>query len=85
MAPNDADRNLLFGTLALQMDFISREALIAATAAWLRDKSRPLDRILLDQGALSAESHALLEPLVCRHLTSHGGDPSGPRLWRDPG
>jgi hypothetical protein len=29
-----ADRNLLFGILALQLDFISRKALIAAMNAW---------------------------------------------------
>ena len=30
-----ADRNLLFGILALQMDFISRDALVAAMHAWV--------------------------------------------------
>jgi hypothetical protein len=29
-----ADRNLLFGILAVQMDFASRDALIAAMSAW---------------------------------------------------
>ena len=29
-----ADRNLLFGVLALQMDFITREALLSAMQAW---------------------------------------------------
>jgi hypothetical protein len=33
-----ADRNLLFGILALQMDFISREALIQGTHAWVLNK-----------------------------------------------
>jgi len=32
MARVNADRNLLFGVLALQLDFISREALIAAAS-----------------------------------------------------
>ena len=44
MAKADADRNLLFGVLAMQMDFVSREDLIAAVSAWVLDKSRPLDR-----------------------------------------
>ena len=30
-----SDRNLLFGVLALQMDFLSRDALIAAMHAWI--------------------------------------------------
>jgi serine/threonine-protein kinase len=71
----DADRNLLFGVLAMQMDFVSREALIAAVSAWALDKSKPLDQVLVEQGALSPEERALLEPLIRRHLERHGGDP----------
>jgi len=40
MSPS-ADRNLLFGILALQMDFISREQLISAMHAWVLDKGKP--------------------------------------------
>lgn len=35
-----SDRNLLFGIIALQMDFIKREQLVAATSTWLTDKTR---------------------------------------------
>jgi hypothetical protein len=56
-----ADRNLLFGILALQMDFISRNALITAMHAWVLDKGKPLSQILLDQDALGADEHELLE------------------------
>ena len=38
-----ADRNLLFGILALQMDFIGRDALIAAMNAWVLDKAKSLN------------------------------------------
>ena len=41
-----ADLNLLFGILALQMDFVTRDALIAAMHAWVLDKDKPLGRIL---------------------------------------
>ncbi len=70
-----ADRDLLFGVLAMQMDLISREQLIAAVTAWIQNKSRPLDRILLDQGAMIPEGHSLLVPLVLKHLEKHGDDP----------
>jgi serine/threonine protein kinase len=70
-----ADRNLLFGILALQMDFISRDALIAAMNAWVLEKTKPLGQILVEQGALESDAHALLEPLVKKHLAMHGGDP----------
>ena len=57
MGNSNADRNLLFGIVAMQMDFISREALIAAVSAWVQDKSKPLDDILVDQGALPQDAH----------------------------
>jgi hypothetical protein len=69
-----SDRNLLFGILALQMDFVSRDALIQAMNAWVLEKSKPLGQILQEQGALMAADHALLESLVERHLQLHGGD-----------
>jgi tetratricopeptide (TPR) repeat protein/tRNA A-37 threonylcarbamoyl transferase component Bud32 len=70
-----ADRNLLFGILALQMDFISREALIRAMNAWVLEKAKPLGQVLREQAALDADTHALLEALVQRHLALHGDDP----------
>src|SRR5437879_3662540 len=71
--PN-ADRNLLFGILALQMDFLARDALIAGMNAWVLDKAKPLGQILLEQGALAAADRDMLEGLVRRHLERHGGD-----------
>src|SRR5450432_1785558 len=44
MPKSTTDRNLLFGILALQMDFISRDALIVAMNAWVLEKSKPLGR-----------------------------------------
>jgi serine/threonine-protein kinase len=76
MARVEADRNLLFGILALQMDFISRDDLIAAMAAWVLQKHRPLADLLMERGALAAGDRSLLEPLVRRHVEQHGGDPS---------
>jgi serine/threonine-protein kinase len=70
-----ADRNLLFGIVALQMEFISREALVVAMNAWVLDKSKPLGEILVEQKALTAPRHELLESLVEEHLRQHGNDP----------
>jgi hypothetical protein len=53
-----ADRNLLFGILALQMDFISRDDLIAAMNAWVLEKSKPLGQLLVERRALDADNHA---------------------------
>ena len=45
MASANADRNLLYGVLALQMGFIGRDALISALNAWVAAKDKPLSRI----------------------------------------
>jgi hypothetical protein len=70
-----ADRNLLFGILALQMDFISRDALIAAMNAWVLDKANPLGQILVEQKALRPDQRDALNVLVGMHLECHAGDP----------
>jgi eukaryotic-like serine/threonine-protein kinase len=75
ITPPTADRNLLFGILALQMDFISRDALIAAMGAWVLEKAKGLGQILLAQGALVPERLALLEALVAEHVKVHHNDP----------
>jgi serine/threonine protein kinase/tetratricopeptide (TPR) repeat protein len=66
-----ADRNLLFGVLAMQMDFITREQLIAAMQAWVFDKNKPLGEILVANKALADDNRALLEALVQKHLALH--------------
>jgi hypothetical protein len=63
------------GILALQMNFIGRDALIAAMNAWVLDKSKSLGDILVLQQALAAKRLALLESLVEEHLNQHGRDP----------
>jgi serine/threonine protein kinase len=73
--PASADRNLLFGILALQMDFVSRDALLTAMNAWVLAKHKPLGQILVEQGGLAPEEHALVEAVVHRHVHNHGGDP----------
>src|SRR5262249_37485117 len=70
-----ADYNLLFGILALQMDFISRDALIAAMHAWVLEKTKPLGQILRELGRLDPEHLGLLEAVVQAHLRKHHGDP----------
>lgn len=70
-----ADANLLFGILALQMDFIGREQLIAGMQAWVHEKQTSLADHLVRLGALKPERRRLLEPLVAEHVRQHQGDP----------
>jgi eukaryotic-like serine/threonine-protein kinase len=74
MATANGDRNLLFGILALQMDFISRDVLVQAMNAWVLDKNKTLGSVLQEQGALRDDTHDLLEALVRQHLALHGDD-----------
>jgi WD40 repeat protein/serine/threonine protein kinase len=62
------DRNLMFGILAVQMNFVSRDALIGGMSAWMLAKHRELGRILVEQGVLSQARHELLERLVNEHV-----------------
>src|SRR5947209_10627936 len=75
MSHPSADRNLLFGILAVQLDFVTKDALVAAMGAWLLDKAKPLGDILRDQGHLSPDRLQLLTALVAEHLKQHGDDP----------
>jgi serine/threonine-protein kinase len=69
-----ADRNLLFGILAVQMDFIRGEQLIAAMNDWVLAKGVPLSELLQQQGALAPEHRQLLDQLVAAHIRAHGDD-----------
>jgi eukaryotic-like serine/threonine-protein kinase len=73
MANAVADRNLLFGILAVQMDFVSADQLIAGMNGWVLDKGRPLGAHLIDCGALEADTRALIDALVEKHVQQHGG------------
>jgi serine/threonine-protein kinase len=70
-----SDRNLLFGVIALQMNFVDRDALLRAMNAWVLDKTEPIENILVSQGDLEEATKRLLVALVDRHLECHDLDP----------
>ena len=75
MIEPDAERNLLFGVLALQNGLIGQADLIAAFRCWSKDKTLPFARILVERGSLSEEDRTLIEGLARRHMETHGDDP----------
>jgi serine/threonine-protein kinase len=75
MSPAGADRNLLYGILALQMDFVSRDQLVEAMHAWVLTQATPLGRILCQRGVLPQRRAAVLDALVEEHLACHDDDP----------
>src|SRR5688572_16502344 len=74
MSTRSTDRNLLLGLLALQNNFINREQLLTGFSVWVLNKQQALYDILRQQGALDAETRALLQALAAKHLALHGGE-----------
>ena len=66
VAQPHADRNLLFGILALQLDFLSRDQLVAGMQAWVLDKHKPLGQILVEQQGLAGPNREALEVLATK-------------------
>jgi serine/threonine-protein kinase len=74
MAAIAAERDLLFGLLALQNGLINQVQLVAAFQAWTLDKARDLADHLVGRGDLDADDRSAVEALVARHLKKNGGD-----------
>jgi formylglycine-generating enzyme required for sulfatase activity/tRNA A-37 threonylcarbamoyl transferase component Bud32 len=70
MAAVDADRDFLFGLLALQVGLINHGQLLAAVRAWNRDKTHPLAAHLVRRGDLDEQQRSRLDELVERSLAN---------------
>lgn len=74
MASNNADRNLLVGVLALQMEFLTREQLVTALSAWGDAKDKTLSQILNEHGVVNQDRQQLLDRLVNERFQQHDND-----------
>jgi serine/threonine-protein kinase len=74
VAKVDAERDLLFGILALQNGLIEQADFIAAFQCWTKERSRPMGQVLVDRGALNPTDRTMLDGLVRRHLEKQGGE-----------
>jgi WD40 repeat protein/tRNA A-37 threonylcarbamoyl transferase component Bud32 len=70
----NADRNLLFGVLALKARLIDAQRFAAACAAWAGHRDASLAELLVGRGWISADDRAGLERQLVQTLTQHGGD-----------
>ena len=70
----NSDRNLLYGMLALQLDFVTRDQLIEAMQLWIVNKTRSVGEILVQQGHLEQGQQEVLDGLLELHLQKHHGD-----------
>ncbi len=74
-AQSPYDRNLLFGVLALQLDFVNQQQLVDTMQDWLRHKDKSLGELFVERRILSEERSRLLWSLVKEHVRQHDGDP----------
>jgi PAS domain S-box-containing protein len=70
----DADRNLLFGVLALQIDLLDAEQFVRACALWTARKQTALADLLIELGWITAADKADVERLLERKLKKHAGN-----------
>jgi tetratricopeptide (TPR) repeat protein/tRNA A-37 threonylcarbamoyl transferase component Bud32 len=68
------DRNLLFGVLAVQLGFVTRDQLIAATSRWVLDKDLPLGEVFIRQGMISRAESQIVDGVVQKQLERNGSD-----------
>jgi hypothetical protein len=69
-----ADRELLFGLLALQNGLINQAQLLAAFHAWTIERSKGLADHLVALGHLAPTRRPVVEAMADLHLKAHGGD-----------
>jgi eukaryotic-like serine/threonine-protein kinase len=67
-----ADRNLLFGLIALQNGLIDQGQLVAAFQSWTLDRSRPLSAHLVERGELDGDDIAALDGLLNTYIKKYG-------------
>jgi serine/threonine protein kinase/Flp pilus assembly protein TadD len=72
MAAVAADRNLLFGLLALQNGLINQVQLVAAFQAWTLDRARALADHFIALGHLDDTQRAVVEAMADLHVAKHG-------------
>ncbi|MFO0881114.1 MAG: serine/threonine-protein kinase [Gemmataceae bacterium] len=70
-----ANRQLLYGVLALRLNFITRAELLLSLQAWYADPSRPLSVVMVERQALAPRRQALLDEVVREYLLQYNMDP----------
>jgi WD40 repeat protein/serine/threonine protein kinase len=74
MRDSDADCQLLFGVLAIQMKLLSVASVSRGLSTWSASRESSLKRILIDQGVLDLAAGALIERALEHHLGVAGSD-----------
>ena len=70
----NAEHNLIFAGLGLQLGIIAKDKVIRGFTEWLFDKTKPLGEILVHQKAITPEQRKALESAVTAHIQQEGGE-----------
>jgi eukaryotic-like serine/threonine-protein kinase len=68
------DQNLLFGVLALQLDFIDSQQFAQVCCAWAGGKDKAVGELLVERGWISREDRDQLQRLLERKVERRQGD-----------
>src|SRR5262245_29551672 len=71
---NSTHHQLLFGVLALQMDFITPAQFAEACTIWASRKDRGLPDLLAERGWIEPQDKSDIDRLVSRRVERHCGD-----------
>ncbi len=71
---SDADRQILFGLVAIRLKLVTLAQVSRALADWSTNGEVSLARLLIDRRQLDLASGALVESAVEHHVTMAGGD-----------
>jgi serine/threonine protein kinase/formylglycine-generating enzyme required for sulfatase activity len=70
--PDRTDTNLLFGILALKMNFVRPDDLLEAMGIWFLNRQRTLGEVLTEQQAISPKQCDLLDSMVRESQSRQG-------------
>jgi len=70
----NTDRNLLFGVLALQLEYVDASQFADVCAAWAVRKNMTVADILAERGWITPEARQEVEGLLSRKMNKHDGD-----------
>jgi len=70
----NTDQNLLFGVLALQLEFIDARQFVEACSVWATRKEAGLGDVLLERGWIDAKAKQQVKELLDRKLRKHRGE-----------
>jgi WD40 repeat protein/serine/threonine protein kinase len=71
---NDADRQILFGLVAIRLKLVTLSQVTRALSDWSTNGEVSLARLLIERRQLDLASGALVESAVEHHVTMAGGD-----------